>query len=307
MTDLDALREQRRAELYALLGDLPPRERPIDARYLGEEVRDTYVIEHLLLDLNGMEPVPAYFIRPKVPPNKPTPVILYNHSHGGNYALGKDELLTGREYLHQPPYAEALTALGYSVLCIDAWGFGERRGRSESEIFKHMLWSGQVMWGMMVYDSLQAIAYLKTRHDVDPHRIGTIGMSMGSTMAWWVAALEPSVKVCVDICCLTDFHSLIDARGLDQHGIYYYVPNLLKRFSTADINALIAPRPHLALAGMYDRLTPLDGLQRVDAAMREVYEAEGAADRWKLSLHHVGHLETAAMRAEALSFLQWWL
>ena len=82
---------------------------------------------------------------------------------------------------------------------------------------------------------------------------------MGSTMAWWLAALDERVKVCVDLCCLTDFAALIETRGLDGHGIYYYVPRLLKHFTTAEINALIAPRPHLALAGNYDRLTPSPG------------------------------------------------
>ena len=52
----------------------------------------------------------------------------------------------------------------------------------------------------MVYDSLKAVDYLLTRPDVDGNRIATLGMSMGSTMAWWVTALEPRVKVCVDIC-----------------------------------------------------------------------------------------------------------
>ena len=51
------------------------------------------------------------------------------------------------------------------------------------------------MWGMMVHDSLRAIDYLVGRPDIDPARIGTLGMSMGSTMAWWVAALDPRVKV----------------------------------------------------------------------------------------------------------------
>ena len=69
-----------------------------------------------------------------------------------------------------------------------------------------MLWEGQVMWGMMVYDSLRAIDYLVSRPDVDAARVATLGLSMGSTMAWWVAALDTRIKVCVDICCLTDFH-----------------------------------------------------------------------------------------------------
>ena len=296
----------RRRALYDLLGDLPDRSRPIGARTVGEEVRDSYVLETLVLDLNGIEQVPAYFARPREATGR-LPVVLYHHAHGGDYALGKDELLGGRRELQSPPYAAALTARGYAVLAIDAWAFGERRGRTESELFKHLLWHGQVLWGVMVYDSLRAIDYLATRGDVDPDRLATLGLSMGSSMAWWVAALDERVKVCVDLCCLTDFQALLETRGLDGHNLYYYVPSLLKHFSTADINALIAPRPHLSLAGNFDRLTPPAGLDRIDLALRRVYAELGAPEAWQLLRYDSGHFETAAMRAEVLAFLARWL
>jgi len=299
-------KEARRKELYFLLGDLPDRRRKITATTVAEEERESYVLEKLVLDLNGIEDAPAYFVRPQERKGR-LPAILYNHAHGGDYLLGKDELLNGRGALQQPPYAEELTRRGYAALCIDTWAFGDRRGRTESEIFKEMLWIGQVMWGMMVFDSLRAIDYLVSRPDVDSSRIGTMGISMGSTMAWWVAALDTRIKVCVDMCCLTDFQVLIETRGLDRHGIYYYVPGLLKHFSAADINCLIAPRAHLGLAGNFDPLTPPAGLDRIDAQLRRAYRSEGAAGAWKLLRYDTGHYETAAMRKEVVSFLEKWL
>ena len=296
---------ERRDQLYTLLGDLPDRGHPIAVQQFGQVERDDYFLETLLLDLNGIEPVPAYLVRPKS--GGPFPAILYNHAHGDDYVLGKRELLDGRAALQAPPYAVALTRLGYAALCIDAWGFGERRGRSESEIFKEMLWRGQVLWGMMVYDSLRAVDYLVSRSDVTAGRIGTLGISMGSTMAWWLAALDPRIQVCVDLCCLTDYQALIDSRGLDGHGIYYYVPGLLNHFTAAEINALIAPRPHLSLAGDYDPLTPPAGLERIDAALRQVYADQGVAERWSLLRYPIGHFETAAMRAAVVAWLTRWL
>lgn len=301
--------EARREELWGLLGDLPARDPlrdgPIDARLLSVEERNGYVLERLLLGLNGVEPVPAYFTRP--PGDGPFPCILYTHAHGGDYVLGKDELLRGRDALQDPPYAAALARLGIAALCIDQWCFGERRGRSESETFKRMLWEGRVLWGMMLFDSLRALDYLCTRPDVDARRLGALGLSMGSTLSWWLAALDTRVRACVDICCLTDFHALIDARGLDGHGIYYYVPSLLKHFTSAQINALIAPRAHLSLAGVYDPLTPPAGLDRIDAHLRTVYREAGAPDAWRLVRSATGHFETAAMRAEIEAWLQRWL
>jgi dienelactone hydrolase len=170
-----------------------------------------------------------------------------------------------------------------------------------------MLWHGQVLWGMMVYDSLRAVSYLSHRDDVDPARIATLGMSSGSTMAWWTAALCTEIKVCVDICCLTDYQALIASRGLDGHGVYYYVPDLLNHFTAGEINALIAPRPHLGLAGVFDPLTPPDGLDAIDDHVSAVYASRGASDAWQLSRYQCGHFETEGMRAEAMRFLAKWL
>ena len=297
---------ERRRELYSLLGDLPPRDRPVKAVHVRDEPAEGYVLEKWLLDLNGFEDVPAYFAKP-IGAKGRLPTVLFNHSHGGNYVIGKRELVDGREYMHKPPYATELTSRGYAVLCFDTWVFGERRGRTESAVFKEMLWNGRVLWGMMVYDSIKAVDYLLTRDDVDPKRIATLGMSMGSTMAWWLAALDDRIKVCVDICCLTDFQALIEEGNLDGHGIYYYVPSLLKHFTTAQINALIGPRPHLAIAGNQDKLTPVKGLDRIDAELKKVYAQQAAADAWKLLRYDVGHQETPEARAEIVNWLQRWL
>ncbi len=298
--------EDRRARLYGLLGDLPSRSRPLSVRTVAVEEREGYVLEKLVLDLNGEEAVPAFFVRPRDATGR-LPVVLYNHAHGGHYEIGKEELVSGRGALQKPAYAEVLTAMGYCALCLDTWAFGERQGKTESEIFKEMLWSGRVLWGMMVYDSIRALDYLESRADVDPSRIATMGISMGSTMAWWLAALDERVRVCVDLCCLTDFQAIISSRGLDRHGIYYFVPGLLKAFTTAEINALIAPRPHLGTAGRYDQLTPVDGLDRIDAELRRVYQAAGAPGAWTLTRYDCGHQETAAMRREVVEYLRKWL
>jgi pimeloyl-ACP methyl ester carboxylesterase len=296
----------RREKLYRLLGGTPPRNRPI--RVISRAVREepAYVIEDVVLDLNGLEAVAAYFIRPHGASGR-IPAVLYNHSHGGGYTIGRNELLQGREYLHSPPYAEVLTAQGCAVLCIDHWVFGQRSKRSETDMFKLMLWRGKSLWGMMVYDSLRALDYLAGRDDVDATRLGTLGMSMGSTMAWWVAALDERVRVCVDLCCLTEFDALIETGGLKGHGVYYFVPDLLNHFSTAQINALIAPRAHLALAGNLDPLTPPVGLDRVDAELRRVYAEHGAPEAWQIHREDVAHQETPEMRRRVIEFLRRWL
>jgi dienelactone hydrolase len=293
----------RRAELYGLLGALPDRRRPIRGAKRDEAERDGYVLETWDLDLNGIENVPAYLARPRAVTGR-APAVLFNHSHGGGYTIGKKEFVEGRSYLQPEPYAKVLTGLGYVALSIDHWVFGERSHTSEPDMFKAMLWRGQVLWGMMVYDSLRALDFLIDRPDVDARRVATLGMSMGSTMAWWVGALDPRVKVTVDINCLTDFHTLLARKALSLHGVYYFVPNLLNHFTTAQINALIAPRAHLALAGLRDPLTPVEGLDIIERELQQAYAAAGHPDRWQLLRYDVAHQETPEGRQAIVRFLQ---
>ena len=196
---------------------------------------------------------------------------------------------------------------GYVALYIDHWVFGERSHTSEADMFKAMLWRGQVLWGMMVYDSLRALDFLVQVPGVDAQRIATLGMSMGSTMAWWLAALDERIKVTVDINCLTEFHTLLEKKGLSLHGVYYFVPDLLNHFTTAQINALIAPRAHLGLAGLRDTLTPVEGLDIIDRELQQAYAKAGHPERWKLLRYDVEHQETPEGRREIIAFLQQFL
>lgn len=297
--------DSRHEELYKLLGELPSRTQPITSEKINEKQFEHYVQEDLILNFDGVHSTSAYFLRP-IKEQPPFKTIIFNHSHGGNYELGRDELVKGNVYLQQPTYADELTKMGYAVLCFDAWGFGSRNNQTESELFKEALWKGQVLWGKMVYDSLRAVDYVSSRSDVDQSHIGTLGMSMGGVMAWWLAALEPRIKTCIDICSMVEFDILIESNNLDRHGIYFFVPNLLKHFSTSDINALIAPRPHLCLAGNNDDLTPKKGLDIVDEQMKIVYGEKNEA-AWKMIRSEQDHIETKEMRDVVKSFLREWL
>ena len=296
-----------REKLYSLLGELPDRGRPVSAALIGEKDCGSFILEDLLLDLNGFERVPAYVARPKALSGR-LPCVIYNHYHGGLHHIGRKEFIAvQRPYSEHEPYAKALTDLGYIAICIDVWNFGERAGRTESELFKEMLWKGQVLWGMMIYDYIKSVDYMVSRDDVDADRIATTGLSLGSTAAWWLAALDERIKLTADVCCATEFDELIRTRGLDGHGIYYYVPSLLKHFTASDIMGLIAPRRRLSLNGLYDKLTPVQGLYKIDADMKAEYARCGAPDNWRMVIENCGHMETASMRREILAFFKKYL
>lgn len=298
-------KRERRRRLLALLGDLPARGGAVRAKTKAVEERDGYVLETLELELNGLEPVPACFVKPKGAAG-PFPAVLFNHSHGGVYGIGKDELIRdgGKGYLLTPSHAAFLTGLGYAALSIDAWGFGERAVRSEGELFKEMLWKGRVLWGMMVHDAMRAVDYLVSRPDVDAGLVGTMGISMGGTMAWWLSALDPRIAFCVDMCGLCEFETMVRERVLDRHGVYHFVPGLLNAFTAADIGALVSPRPRLSLSGRQDPLFPAEGVAAAGRALARAYARDGAAGAFRQFIDDCAHEESPAMRRETAALLK---
>jgi hypothetical protein len=307
--DFAAAQEARRKELWMLLGELPWQHCPGAPKLVSTEKHDGYTLERLILDLNGEEPVPALLLIPDRL-QTPAPGMLYIHWHAGMYGLGKQQLLQGVKA--QPAYAPVCVEKGLVTLAIDSWCFGERQREAEGRVgeedaFKLMLWNGRILFGMMLFDEFRALDYLANRPEVNPKRLGVFGMSMGATKAWWLAALDPRVRACIDVCCLTDFEELIKAHSLKEHGIYYYVPALLKHFQTAQINELIVPRAHLSVNGRLDPLTPTAGVEKIRDYLLPRYRTHGKEKDCRIELFDCAHVELPEMRKLILHWMDLYL
>jgi len=119
---------------------------------------------------------------------------------------------------------------------------------------------------------------------------------MGSTRTWWLAALDERIAAAVCVACLTRYEELVRHRALRRHGIYYFVPDLLRAFDTEAIVSLIAPRPLLTLTGGRDPGSPRDGVERVNRFCRDVYRLYGRPDAFAATVYpRVGHKFTPTM------------
>jgi dienelactone hydrolase len=293
-----AATERRRKDLWRRLGPRPVRAGGV----AGECVERLAGIEHWLLQLNAEQAVPALLLRPRQA--EPRGVVLYCHAHGNRFEMGKDEALLGRPALQSPPYGRVLVERGWAVLAIDHWGFGERQTPSESALFKRLLWQGHTLWGWRVHDTLAALDWLRAQPDFASLPVVTLGLSMGSTMALWAAALDERIAGCAELCCAAEYEALLQSGGYEGHAEYFFVPGLARDFTLAEIAALIAPRPHLSCAGRDDPLTPPDGLAALDARLSEAYARLGAATHWEQLVEPGGHAETPAMRERVLAWLE---
>jgi fermentation-respiration switch protein FrsA (DUF1100 family) len=117
-----------------------------------------------------------------IPPGKgPFPAVLLISGSGPN---DRDESALG----HKPflVLSDYLTRKGIVVLRADKRGIGKSTGDL-----------AKATYADFAADAEAGVQYLKTRAEVDPHRIGLIGHSEGGTIAPMVAAGDPGVRFIV--------------------------------------------------------------------------------------------------------------
>lgn len=310
LTEWQSQRETIRARFWQLLGDLPPLFTPEPA-LLERSTREGCVVEHFAFDNGTGVLVYGYLL---LPPQltAPAPAVVHLHAHGGKYERGKEEIFDERVPGIQP--GPALVQAGYVVMAIDAYCFGERirqgpKGDAESgrevehALFKHFLWLGSTLWGMMVRDDLLALNYLLTRPEIDPDRIGVTGMSLGGSRTTWLGALDERPRALVPVAQMTRYRDFAASGHYNGHSVYYYVPGVFKTdLDMEHLVALAAPRPQSILIGDKDPLSPLSGIQSVAAYARQVYELYDAGDQFHVSIEAgIAHQYTPSMFTEMLS------
>lgn len=304
------------------LGEFLPRPTPVAHRLVSRELRAGYTLERIWLENNDGTDISALLL---VPENRIErgPAVLWLHSSTPD----KNQLVTPNTNGGSESLGEAFIRAGYVVLAPDAPWYGDRAENTPSGVYeaydrenrasyelsqkslhKLDLWFGRTLWGRFVRDDQIALDYLCSLPSVDAARIGATGMSMGSTRAWWLAAVDDRVAATVGVACLTRYQNLIAHGNLRAHGLYYYSYGLLRHFDTEGVLALLAPRPFLALTGDIDHGSPVDGIRVLEEKVGEVYRIAGAPDRFRNVIYpDLGHTYTPEMRAEMLDWFKRWL
>jgi dienelactone hydrolase len=271
-------REMVRKTILERLGELPARQDPSKMKILSREDRGDHWVERFEFH-NGIDSlVPGILLLPKNRPGR-VPAIIGLHGHGGS----AETICTDLE--NSQCVGPALVRKGYVVAALDSYFCGARnprgrkdhdtperyRGADEGTLFRLNLWFGRNLWGLMQRDQQCLIDYLETRPEVNPDAIGITGMSMGGTGSWWLAAIDERIKVVVGVACFTRYRELLAINKSRLHGVYYFVPGLLKYFDTEAVYALVAPRPMLMLSGDRDAGLPLAGIEILESKLAKVY------------------------------------
>lgn len=301
---IGAARGKRAAALGKRLADLiglaPRRARPPRAAFLGRRHVGSLLHERVVLFPEGPAPIPGLFIAPLA--GRRRPAVLFLHSHGHRYDLGKEEMLekeTGAGAL-----VSGLLDSGFGVFGIDSLCFGERRA-DEAATAKRFFWEGDSLFARMLRDECAALDYLHARPDVITGRIGCAGFSMGGTKALWIAALDTRVRAAACVCALTTYRDLLDGDRFSRHEWYYFLPGALAAADLDEVASLIAPRPLFCLNAAGDDKAPIEGSRRAKRTISDAYRGCGPAGRGRFRAMLVPgpHRFTPAMGRQAARWL----
>ena len=106
----------------------------------------------------------------------------------------------------------------------------------------------------------KALDALLKRPEIDPARVGMVGLSFGGAYTVYAAALDPRIRAAVASCSFRDRSGQPAGPGGPPAGV-----------TPGELAALIAPRPLQVQAGRKDKLIPVDSVRAAAAAARERY------------------------------------
>jgi dienelactone hydrolase len=265
---------QTRSKLGELLGPFPPSvalklERKVVAETEG------YIRERLLYQTQPGIYVPAYLIIPKKVA-WPVPGVLCPPGHGGGMNQVVDEIGIYKQYPLE------LVRRGMAVLIPEHAGFGERCGKAEEKDAQHAYYYlslnllGRSAIGYMLWDLMRALDVMQQLPEIDPHRIGCYGLSLGGETTLFAAAMDTRIKLACISGFLCSYQSSFLAEGHCGCG---YVHGLVNYMEHVDVATLIAPRPLLIESATRDPIFPVDVAQQTYRELQEVYRLCDARDR----------------------------
>ena len=275
-----------------------------------------------------MERIPILISKPAKLSGK-LPVVIVLHGTGGDKAGLRDWL-------------RALNDRGIIGVAIDGRYHG-RRVNSEAEKNKAYLDAITRAWKAKpddpkaypfyydtCWDVWRTIDYLETRGDVDPKRIGLMGISKGGIETWLSGSVDERVKVAVPCISVQSFRWSLDndqwqgrantiaaphkvaAKDRGESEITRetcralwnkVIPGMLDQFDCPSMLRLFAGRSLLIVNGDEDPNCPIGGVKVAIASAEKAYKDANASDKLKVDIaRKSGHTITDAQKKVILDW-----
>lgn len=337
--NVDEFKKESRSHIFDLLAYRPSKVDP-QPEVVERVACDGYIREKVIFSTGPHFRVPAYVLIPQNL-KQPAPAIVDLHSHGGMFLFGKEKVVDLRrnhpamENYHKANYdgrptATALVRRGYVVISIDAFFFGERRlildedlphgwnrarysredvqqlnlksRAKETTLVKALTLTGLTWPGIVFWDDIRTVDYLQTRKEVDPQRIGCLGISMGGYRSTYLAALDERIKAACVVGFMSTVRPMMKAH-VDTHSWVHFLPGLHQLLDLPDVASLAVPRPLLVQQCSQDKLFPVEAMQEAVKHIAAVYDKAGAKGRFEGRFYDVPHTFSRKMQDEAFDWL----
>jgi hypothetical protein len=175
----------------------------------------------------------------------------------------------------------------------------------EQLVARTIFTSGFTWAGLIFWDDIRTVDYLISRPEVDPNRIGCVGLSLGAWRTNHLMAFDDRVKAGVAVCWLTSFKALQNRHIINTTGLTKLMPGLYRKLDMPDVVSLAAPRALLNINGTRDGLFPVDtGVKPAYQTLETVYTKIGAKENFKGSLYEAPHEFNEKMQEEAWAWLK---
>ena len=294
---------------------------PLDPELRVGRASRGLIATHFTFASEKGERVPGIIIRPEKAAGR-RPVVILLHGTGGS----KEGLLD---------IAGEFVSRGFVAVTIDGRYHGERSktGYDDAILRAYITGKEHPFLYDTVWDVMRLIDYLETRDDVDPKRIGLIGISKGGMETYLAAATDPRIAVAIPCISVQSFRWALDnnawqarvgtiypaVEGAARNGratlnaefvrTFYdrVVPGIYSTFDGPAMLPLIAPRPLMVINGDSDSLTPLPGVMLAANSASEAYAKAGAKERFVLKVQrNTGHsVNDDSLRAAIDWFVSW--
>jgi dienelactone hydrolase len=295
--DFDTWREQVRAKLTELLGDMPKERCDLNIRVEWEKEHEDFYEKRMIYTTEPNADIPCHLLIPAGATGPlPVAICLQGHSTGMHYSLGykkfpndSDESIASRCFAIQA-IRQGICAIAMDQRYMGAAGQQENGAPSclrNYTALAAMMW-GRTAIGERVWDISRLIDVIecKLTQYIDPKRIICMGNSGGGTATFYAACLEDRIHLAIPSCAVCTYEDSIMAM---HHCACNYIPGIRKYFEMGDLGCLAAPRKMIVVSGQNDKIFPIAGAKASCDIIRSAYEKANVPQNFHMVIGDGGH------------------
>lgn len=306
-------RSQILKNMESVMGKLPTRVGlpSFDIKIIDSVREETFTRYNLTFNVAKGERLPVFLYIPiQSGVVKRLPAMLVLH---GTDPLGK-RVVDGQGGKPNRAHARELAQRGYVVIAPDYPSFGDMKDYD----FETDRYDSATMQG--IFNHMRCIDLLQKRNDVDPNKIGVVGLSLGGHNSMFVAAFDSRIKVAVSASGWTQFEYYnIGDEAIKLYGGRLgpwaqtrYMPLWTTKFGLDGKNlpfnfdeviSAIAPRSFFSVSPLNDRNFDVKGVREGIAKARPTYRNFKAENMLQVRYPDAGHDFPIQNRKEAYAFV----